>query len=521
MLKSNRFPGASRKALPLFLVLQFLTSILFGDVSVTNLFGDHMVLQRDKPVVVWGKADPGEAVSVQLDGASAATVADATGAWKVALPAMPAGGPYTLRVNGENELVFSDVLVGEVWVASGQSNMQWTVGRSLNADLVELTVRRNNEIRSIPVRNMGSQEPQGEIPGKWAVATSQTVPAFSAVAYAFAETVHAALGVPVGIIDNAWGGSAAEAWVPREVIAADPVLQSIHERWLEIEENYDHASELAEWEAAMAKWETDAAAARAAGLEKPNRPRRPQDRMYAQHRPGNLWNGRVLPIVPFTIRGTIWYQGENNANTARGGEYKTLFPTLIRAWRKAWNEEFPFYWVQLADFKEESSFSPDDNWPLLREAQTHTLNTVPATGQAVIIDLGEGRDIHPRQKEEVGRRLARWALNRDYGFTQLACRSPEFDSFSQEGDRLVVKFNYTGSGLRAFDTKAVKGFAVQTGDGEWISPEGRVVAEDTVELVLPEEVSATALRYAWADNPVCNLFSYEGLPATPFRTDQP
>lgn len=490
-----------------------------SEVSVTNLFGDHMVLQRETPIRVWGEAGPGETVTVELAGNSVLDQAGETGDWMVELPAMPAGGPHVLTIHGENKLQFQNVMVGEVWVASGQSNMGWPVSGSLNADLEKLTAIDAAPIRFLEVKNPGGQEPQKEFPGEWTLATPDTIGDFSAVAWHFAKTLQAALGVPVGIIENAWGGSSAEAWVPREVIAADPELESIHEKWLEIEDGYDYQEELDQWEKDVAEWEQAVAEARAAGDPNPKKPRKPRERMHTQWRPANLWNARVLPVVPYPIRGAIWYQGETNAS--RGLEYRTLFPTLIREWRKAWDQEFPFYFVQLADFLEEKWFDPEDNWPVLREAQTYTLHTVPNTGQAVIIDLGEGRDIHPRHKEEVGRRLARWALNRDYGFAGLACRSPEFEAFTQEGDKLVVKFNYTGGGLRAFDTRTVKGFVVKTGDGGWLQVEGRVRGDDSVELDLPGPEPVTALRYAWADNPVCNLFSLEGLPTTPFRTDGP
>ena len=482
-----------------------------------SLFDDHMVLQRDQPLAFWGKADPGEKVTVELAGHAATTTTAEDGHWQATLPPLPAGGPHTLRIRGENELVFRNVAVGEVWLASGQSNMQWTIDRSLNADLAKITVLRDPDIRYLPVKNQGSQEPQWETVGQWSIASPEAIGNYSAVAYAFAESLHAALGVTVGIIENAWGGSAAEAWVPRPVIINDPVLVSIHETWVEKETGYSFEEELAAFERELEAWKALRDEAERTGEEIPARPRAPHDEMICQHRPANLWNARILPIAPYSIRGVIWYQGE--ANASRGEEYKTLFPTLIREWRQAWNSDFPFYFVQLADFREEKWFSTGDTWPYLREAQTYTLHNVPNTGQAVIIDIGEGKDIHPRQKEEVGRRLVRWALARDYGFADLAFRSPEYASHQQEGSKLLVKFNYTGSGLRALDTALVKGFVIRDTEGVWHETMGRVISETEVELELPAETTVTALRYAWADNPICNLFSYEGLPATPFRTD--
>ena len=495
------------------------SSPLVAKVSVTPLFGSHMVCQRDRPIPVWGTADPGEDVTVSMAGNSVSAITAADGKWAVMLPELPAGGPHTLTIKGSNELVFQDVLVGEVWLASGQSNMEWDVRNSGNADLRALTAAARGQIRELPVKGRGSQQPQSEFEGSWTVATRDTVGTFSAVAYAFAQTLHEALGVPVGIIENSWGGSSAEAWVDRSVIAADPVFEDIVARWQEIESTWDYEAELAKFEADMVIWEAAVEAARAAGEKGPNRPRRPQDRMTDQHRPGNLWNARVLPVAPFPVRGVIWYQGESNASRAL--QYRTLFPTLISEWRLLWGRELPFYWVQLADFHEEKAFDPEAEWPALREAQTMTQYLLPATGQAVIIDIGEGRNIHPQEKEEVGRRLARWALNRDYGFTSLAFRSPEFAGMQQDGDKLLVKFSFVGEGLRARDTQSVHGFVIKDETGNWTLVEGEVTGPDTVTLQLPSELPVLALRYAWADNPVCNLFSKEGLPATPFRTDVP
>ena len=492
----------------------------YADVSVPSLFSDHMVLQRDKPIQIWGRATPGEAVNVKLDGKTAEAIADDAGEWNVSLPAMSAGGPYSMTILGNNAIRIEDILIGEVWLASGQSNMHWRVRQSTNADLATLATRREPDIRYVQVRNQGSQSPQYETDGDWQVISPATVGNLSGVAYAFAEMLNNVLGVPVGIIENPWGGSTAESWVDRDVIANDPQLRDIHEEWLQIEASYDPAAEEAAHAERLAEWKAKAAGFLARGFKPPRQPAKFTNEMTGQHRPGNLWNARVLPIAPYTLRGVIWYQGEANSESPeRATQYHHLFSTLIQEWRKLWGEDFPFYWVQLADFGEESAFDEKYSWAFLREAQTRTMNSVPNTGQAVIIDLGEGRDIHPLEKEEVGRRLARWALSRDYGFMDLPARSPEFEFWKQEDNKVIVDFKFTGGGLKPFDTESVKGFVVRRADGKWLVTEGKVYQDHSVLIEVAPDIEITAVRYAWANNPICNLYSKNGLPVTPFRTD--
>jgi sialate O-acetylesterase len=495
-----------------WLFICFSGTSLLGTVQVNPIFGDHMVLQRDKPIVIWGTADPDEAVEVSLQGVSVSAKTGPDGDWSVELPPMTAGGPYELIVSGENTIRFGDVMLGEVWVASGQSNMQWTMERSLDYDLETALAHNHSRIRFIPVRNQGSQDPQSAIEGKWHVAQGSDLGKATAVGYHFAKVLEQTLDVPIGIIDTAWGGSAAEAWVDRNVIRANDELSVIHERWVEIEADYDFASLLAQWEQKVSEWE----AARAAGNLDTAKPRKPSNRMTGQHRPGNLWNARVLPVAPISMRGVIWYQGESNASDWVW--YRELFSTLISQWRALWGEEFPFYWAQLADYRQETYFSESDKWPYIREAQTQVMGDLSRTGQAILIDAGEGKDIHPRDKATVGRRLARWALHQDYGYDSVTCHSPQINTWSQNEDIIELNVSHVGSGLRAFDSNDVSGFVVRQ-HGEWIPVTGRVQGKDSIVLKLENNSLVDALRYAWADNPICNVFSYEGLPLTPFRSD--
>ena len=380
-----------------------------ADVALNNMFGDHMVLQQGIKNRVWGKADPGEAVTVSLGGQSHSTTAAADGAWHVFLdPVQDYGGPHTLTVKGKNTITFNDVLIGEVWVCAGQSNMQWSVNQSNDADIEKAAARFTN-IRLISVPQVGTQEPQWNFNGKWQVCSPETVGGFSAVGYLFGRQLHQTLGVPVGLINNAWGGSAAEAWVKRDKLAANEKLKPLHDRWVKMEEGLGAA--MAEFEKKLADWKVEADKAKAEGKPAPNPPGSPDGQMKGNARPGNIHSGVLTPSIGYGIKGAIWYQGETNAG--RAYQYRELFPFMIKSWREEWGlGDFPFYWVQLADFKGEKAEPAESDWAELREAQTMTMKALPNTGEAVIIDIGEGKDIHPKNKQDVAKRLARWALGR-------------------------------------------------------------------------------------------------------------
>lgn len=488
-------------------------------IALPAMFTDHMVLQRDMPIPVWGWGDPGEHVQVMFAGQTKKGETDPDGRWQVTLDPLPANAnPQTMVIKGSNEVEITDVLVGEVWVCSGQSNMQWSVNQTWNADL---TIRsaKHPLIRLITNNNAGVQVPLEDFEGAWEVCTPETVPQFSAVGYHFGVQLQQILEVPVGLIDNAWGGSSAEAWVERDRLEADREhFGPLMERWLSDESKPELRDPYEAYEDALLQWQQDAVAAKKAGEPVPNQPPRPNSKMVTQHRPENLFNGRVEPILPYAIRGVIWYQGESNAS--RAYQYRALFPLMIRNWRDTWQQgEFPFYWVQLADFRPEVQAPGESDWAELREAQTMTLDALDHTGQAVIIDIGEASDIHPRNKEEVGRRLARLALAQDYGI-DIAHQSPRYDSLTVEGGKAIVSFRHCGGGLRTVDAKDVEGFAIAGVDQQWHSAQAQILDDKQRIAVWSDAVTEpVAVRYAWADNPVCNVFSQEGLPLTPFRTD--
>ena len=484
---------------------------IYADVKVPNIFGSHMVLQQGQANPVWGWADPGEQVTVMIGDQTHSTKAGDDGRWQVKLASLPVGGPHELSVKGKNELKFADVLVGEVWVCSGQSNMQWSVAQSDDADLEKLTAK-NSMIRLVTVPQVGTQEPQDNFVGAWAVCSSDNVGDFSAVGYFFGRQLQETLGVPIGLIDNAWGGSACEAWVSRDRLAADDRYKPLLDRWTATEASYDHEEEMAGYQAKRKVWEE--------GGKQGNAPSAPRNPLTGQHRPANLYNGVLKPIIGYGIRGAIWYQGETNAG--RAYQYRHLFPLMIQEWRDDWGQgDFPFYWVQLADFMDESDQPQDSAWAELREAQTMTMTTLPNTGEAVITDLGEAHDIHPKNKQGVGKRLARWALARDYGI-DITYKSPQYKSMEKQGNKIVVTFDIgeTGSGsLDTFDVRDPIGFSIAGEDKAFVWAKARIVGRDKVEVWNDAVGEPASVRYAWANNPICNLQNAAGLPATPFRTD--
>lgn len=504
--------------LPLALLFTFVFAcepyLARGDVKLPAVFGSHMVLQQGLNDRVWGTAEPDEEVTVAFAGQKKSAKAGQDGKWSVTLDPLGAGGPYTMIIKGRNETKFEDVLVGEVWICSGQSNMQWDVAAANDPDLESLAARFPN-IRLISVPQVGTQDPQSDFNGQWAACTPETVRSFSAVGYFFGRQLHETLGVPVGLIDDAWGGSACEAWIRRDRLASQDRYQPLMARWAEIEKRFP--DDKAAYEVKLAEWKALAEKAKSEGQQPPKPPADPEGLMRGNSRPGNIYNGVLKPTIGYGIRGAIWYQGETNAG--RAYQYRDLFPLMISSWREEWGiGDFPFYWVQLADFMAEQAEPGDSSWAELREAQTMTMDKLPNTGQAVIIDTGEGQDIHPRNKQDVAKRLARWALARDYGI-DVPYRSPQYKSMERADGKIVLTFDYVGPGLKSFDVPEVRGFAIAGDDKKFVRAQAKIIAADKVEVWSDQVKEPAAVRYAWADNPVCNVYSRNGLPLTPLRTD--
>ena len=484
---------------------------LFADVTPAPLFTDHAVLQRDKPVPVWGTADAGEKVSVTFAGQTKSATASADGRWSVTLDALTASAtPATLTIAGKNTLTLSDILVGEVWLASGQSNMEWAVNNTYDK-AIDVPASANPLIRHIKIKRTVADAPASTVAierNTWEAAAPATTGNFTAVGYYFARDIHALVGVPVGIINSNWGGTQAESWTDTETIAAIPEVGArINERWAKALADYPAGK--AKFDADLAAWKQEQEAAKASGqpFTKPQ-PRSPQGPGH-QNTPASLYNAMIAPLVPYALRGAIWYQGESNAG--RAADYDDLFGAMITGWRAKFGQgDFPFYWVQLANFGNLTDIS----WAFLRESQTKTL-ALPATGQAVIIDIGDQKDIHPRNKKDVGRRLARLALTRDYGF-KIVDSGPVFEKAEREGAGFRVTLKTAGKLIAPLND--LPGFELAGAD-KVFHPADAKIEKNTVVVTSASVAEPVAVRYAWRNAPVAGLFNDEGLPAVPFRSD--
>ncbi len=635
-----------------------------GKVHVPAIIGDNMVLQQDMKVRIWGEAAPGERITVKFNSTTAQAVADSQGHWQSLIGPYKPGGPYQLIISGEDTLVFKNVLVGEVWVCSGQSNMEWPL---VNAKGGKEAIAQANypEIHLFTVERKTAQTPQNDLNGRWVVTTPDQVGQFSAVGYFFGRELYQKLKIPVGLIHTSWGGTPAEAWTSHEALAAVPELQPILDRYQESlkslpERQAEYARVLEAWEqknlyadpgnkgeamgyadpsfsandwqkmnlpqffetaglnmdgavwfrrvvdipaawsgkdlvlqlAAIDDYDTtyfngqkvggigretvdsyrvprryavpgslvhpgrnviavrvfdsageggfgpgnmslappEAKESEAISLlgswdykvelrldpKSPDWGSRPDASGPAnQNSPSVLYNAMLAPLTPYAIRGAIWYQGE--ANAGRAYQYRTLFPVMIRNWRSAWGEpSFPFYFVQLANWRALKPEPTESDWAELREAQTMTLRE-PDTGMAVIIDIGDEKDIHPRNKTDVGNRLAAWALANTYQ-QKVVPSGPLYDSATFDSDKVRIKFKYS-EGLKTADGGPAKGFAIAGEDHKFFWADARIDG-NTIVLSSKDVPKPVAARYGWADNPTANLYNGANLPASPFRTDE-
>ena len=511
------------KRLTLFLIVYLLFSTQTGaysDVTLPRVIGSNMVLQRDMQAPIWGWASPGEEVMVTLSAeaegvepiSTTTAVADAEGNWQIKLPAMAAGGPYTLQIKGSNTLELTNVLFGEVWVCSGQSNMQWSVNASKDNE-AEIAAAMYPKIRLFYIPRVPSGLLQKDVEADWYETTPETIPQFSAVAYYFGRKLYKNLDVPIGLINTSWGGTRIEPWTPPIGLAGVPALAAISKEVEDIQVNY--RAQLRKKMDAIEAWIAETRKA----LENDAQLRQMPDNTHPlahQGRPTSLYNGMVHPIVPYAIRGALWYQGESNLRD--GMIYHEKMKALINGWREVWGQgDFPFYFVQLAPFNYGGRNASPFFLPQIWEAQTATL-ALPNTGMAVTTDIGNLRDIHPRNKQDVGRRLALWALAKDYGRNDVTYSGPLYKSMTVEGNTIRLAFDHIGSGLASRDDEPLIRFQIAGEDKEFVEANATIDG-DTVVVSSDAIANPVAVRFGWHQSAEPNFINKEGLPASPFRTD--
>jgi len=491
--------------------LSFITALLLtaasaaqAEVKLNALFTDGAVLQRELPVPIWGTASDGEKVTVSLAGQTAATTAK-DGRWQVKLQPLKAGGPHVLTVEGTNKLEVKDVLVGEVWLCSGQSNMAFTLNRADNGE--EAAAKSENpKIRLFKVGTNPQDTPQRDVKAKWEPCNPQTTPGFTAVGYFFGRDLQKALDVPVGLICSSVGGTPAQAWTSKEVLESLPAGKKHLDAQAEAMKGRDAAE--AKLRAEQEAWKAKAAEARAAKQPPPRPPRGPA--FLGSKRPACLYNGMIAPLVPYAMRGAIWYQGE--ANSTDAPNYRELLPAMIKNWRRDFNPDLTFLIVQLAPYDRPAP----EAWAFFRDAQRQIALHTPNTGIAVIPDAGNPTDIHPKHKEPAGQRLALQALAKAYG-KDLVSSGPDFKSVAFAKGRATLTFTQVGGGLVAKDG-ALTGFLI-AGDDQKFVPAIAKIVKDKVEVSSADVPAPKAVRYAWKNMPDGNLWNKAGLPASPFRTD--
>ncbi len=437
-------------------------------VSLPKIFGDHMVLQQNAEVTVWGWGNPGEEVSVtgSWNQETVKTKASNLAQWQVKLKTPAAGGPFTVAVKGHNAINLTDVLIGEVWLCSGQSNMEWTTQAGIDKGAPEIPKANFPSIRFFTVPRRSADGAQLDVEGQWVVCTPQTMPHFSAIGYFFGRQIHQTLNMPMGLINSSWGGTPAEVWVNPQTIAQNQNLTQ-----------------------AAAKLE-----------EVP----------WGPVKPGKAYNAMIAPLIPYRVAGALWYQGE--ANVSDPGNYAQLLPALIQNWRQQWQQDFPFYLVQLAPYK----YGRPHEGAMLREAQRRSLN-IPNTGMVVISDIGNKDDIHPRNKIDVGLRLANLALAKTYGKKDIVYSGPMYKSMTVEGNKIRINFDHAETGLVIKSGKDLTHFEIAGPDNQFV-PASAKISGKAVIVQAKEIKNPVAVRFAWDNIAEPNLFNKAGLPASTFHT---
>jgi sialate O-acetylesterase len=465
-------------------------STALAETRLPNVFGSHMVLQRDQDLPVWGWDEAGTEVTVRLGDSSVSTKAGKDGRWSVTLPQQSAGGPVAMTVSGSSTVELSDILIGEVWVCSGQSNMEWSVTRATNGK-EEIAAAKFPKIRLFHVPRLAAGLPQDDVSAAWKACSPENVPNFSAVGYFFGRHLHNELDVPIGLINTSWGGTRIEPWTPPEGFAQVDAVTGIGDTILQRRKDVAAAE----------------AAAKAAGKPVPKNP------LANRGQPTGLYNGMVHGLAPFGIRGAIWYQGE--ANRLDGALYEQKMHALIKGWRKVWGQgDFPFLYVQLAPYIYRE---PDPEMlPRIWEAQAAVLK-LKNTGMAVTTDIATIKNIHPPNKQDVGKRLALWALSKTYGQSKLVYSGPLYRSQKIDRNGIWLEFDHAAGGLKSRDGKPLSWFTIAGEDGEFF-PAKAAIHGDKVHVTSDKVAKPKSVRFGWNQSAEPNLVNNDNLPASPFRT---
>ncbi len=520
--RKNRFIGLALVAVASL----GLASALSAEIKLPAVIGDHMVVQQSKPVTIWGWAGKNEQVTVRLAGQEKQARASADGKWQAVFDPLKAGGPaLEMTVRGEKgpDIVVKDILVGEVWLCSGQSNMEWAMDWLPNPN-PEIMRAAHPNLRLFLVPKRTADRPKDDVIAKWALCSPASVRPFSAVAYYYGLELHLKLGVPVGVIESAWGGTLIEPWTPPAGFAAVPDIKPILDKQAASYEDYRKVLEkaLPAWD--LWVHETQKALKAKSIMPPQPEPDFPTNPYEDPQAPTALYNGMIHALTPFAIRGAIWYQGESNRND--GLLYEKKMEALIKGWREVWKlGDFPFYYVQIAPYDygydRDMAGSPvvdDLRLPLLWEAQANVLH-LPNTGMAVVTDIADLRNIHPTNKIDVARRLALWARAKIYGEKDLVSSGPLYRSMTVEGDKAKIAFDSIGGGLITNDGQPPVWFEIAGDDHIFYRAEAEI-AGDTIIVRSPRVASPKAVRFGWHQLAVPNLANKEGLPALPFRTDR-
>jgi sialate O-acetylesterase len=501
-----------KKILSISVIILSFSMLHYPKVKLASLITDNSVLQRNKVINIWGQADNGEMVTVSLGSQTKITYAGADNNWMVKLDPMPAGGPYELRIN---ETLLKNILIGEVWLCSGQSNMGLTVKNAANG-LEEIAKADYPSIRLFSVKTAMKDTMQVYCKGNWIECSPKTIGNFSAVAYYFGRELFNELKIPIGLIQSCVGGTAAECWMDKRVLESNEVFKPILTNWEEKIKKYPLELSIFKenYNSLIQKWKEDSTTAMNNGKMPPRKPSEP-DGPGSRNTPSGFYNGMIAPLIPYTIQGAIWYQGE--ANAKRPHQYRKLFSALIKSWREKWGlGDFPFYYVQLPNLNRESEPSKS-GWTELRESQLMSLN-IPNTGMVTTIDIGESANLHPKNKQEVGRRLALIAESKIYN-KKVFCSGPLFKSMKIDGPIVRLTFDNIADGLIAKESDVLTGFMIASRDKKFLP--ANAIIEGNLILVWNKSIeSPLAVRYAWADDPKGNLYNSAMLPASPFRTDE-